>query len=144
MFILTFKWTKKNAVLIVLAVAALISAAVVMTGIADRRQTRGVRTNEDRLAYLSALGWECQPLSEQSVVIPRQFSDVFEDYNRLQKLQGFDLLRYGGVEVTLYRYSVSNYPGDDSVIAQLLVSDYEVIGGDLHSSAQNGFIHGMR
>ena len=45
----------------------------------------------------------------------------------------------------MYRYRVKNYPsGEENVIAQIIVLNYQVIGGDVHSSALDGFMHGLK
>ena len=55
----------------------------------------GVKTNDDRLAFLSQFGWEVEPTpEEQNVTIPGEFDRVFVSYNELQKQQGLDLSKY--------------------------------------------------
>jgi hypothetical protein len=43
--------------------------------------------------YLESLGWavDTESATEKQVVIPERFSNVYEEYNSLQKAQGFDL-----------------------------------------------------
>ena len=106
-----------------------------------------VTTTDGRIAYLQALGWEADPATEtaQEIVIPRVFSGVFSDYNALQKQQGFDLSTYAGETCTAYTYRVTNYEGStDTVLAQLFVYRNRVIGGDIHATAMDGFMHGLR
>ena len=106
-----------------------------------------VTTTDGRIAYLQALGWEADPVTEtaQEIVIPRVFSGVFSDYNALQKQQGFDLSTYAGETCTAYTYRVTNYEGStDTVLAQLFVYRNRVIGGDIHATAMDGFMHGLR
>ena len=96
---------------------------------------------------VQALGWEADPVTEtaQEIVIPRVFSGVFSDYNALQKQQGFDLSTYAGETCTAYTYRVTNYEGStDTVLAQLFVYRNRVIGGDIHATAMDGFMHGLR
>jgi len=155
MFVLTMKFNKRSAVLIISAVAVLLAAIVIFVGVSDRTESSpvklglgiGVKNNADRLNYLSNLGWECdeQPIEEQEIVIPRTFSHIFEEYNELQKQQGFDLSEYQGLECTMYRYNVKNYPhSDENVVAQIIVLNFQVIGGDIHSTALDGFMHGIK
>ena len=81
----------------------------------------------------------------QEIVIPRVFNGVFGDYNALQKQQGFDLSTYAGETCTAYTYRVTNYEGStDTVLAQLFVYRNRVIGGDIHATAMDGFMHGLR
>ena len=154
MFVFTMKFNKKVAILTILAAAVLLAAIVLIisSGREDSNPVKlglglGVKSEADRLNYLYELGWECEaePVEEQSIVIPRVFSSVFEEYNDLQKQQGFDLSEYKGLECEMYRYRVNNYPsGEGNVIAQIIVLNYQVIGGDIHSSALDGFMHGLK
>ncbi len=67
------------------------------------------------------------------------------EYNALQLQQGFDLRRYGGLICSMYTYRVLNYPsGDENVLAALFVYRNRVIGGDIHSTALDGFMHGLK
>ena len=148
MFFLTLKWNKKTAVMIIATVAVLLCLIVILAGAFGKgSKSRGLKTNSDRLEYLASLGWQCdaEPLEEQAIVLPREFNAIFTEYNNLQKQQGFDLSQYAGLELTAYRYKVKNYPGESGgVIAQLLLLNYEVVGGDIHSTALNGFMHGIK
>jgi hypothetical protein len=153
MLFLTLKWNKKTAVAVIIFGAAVLALIVLLSGVLGRSATgelqlgRGVKTNDDRLEYLASLGWQCEPepIGTQQILLPREFDGIFAEYNELQKKQGFDLSEYAGLELTAYRYRVTNYPGDSGVvIAQLLVLNYAVIGGDLHSTAMDGFMHGLK
>ena len=102
-----------------------------------------VRTNEDRISFLSQFGWqvEPEPFDEQKVTIPKDFDAVFSEYNELQKLQGLDLSKYRRKNVMRYTYLVENYPEyEGRVFANLLIYKNRVIGGDICSAAANGFV----
>lgn len=104
-------------------------------------------TREERTAYLAACGWTADPQSEQTQIIhiPEVFSPVYEDYNELQRQQGFDLADYAGRDCTLYTYAVTNYPDEtQTVLANLYLYRDRVIGGDVHSTNLNGFMIGLR
>ena len=78
-------------------------------------------------------------------MLPRTFDGVFGDYNALQKQQGFDLSIYAGETCSVYTYRVMNYAGtSDTVLAQLFVYRTRVIGCDIHATAMDGFMHGLR
>ncbi|MDD3165240.1 MAG: DUF4830 domain-containing protein [Oscillospiraceae bacterium] len=105
-------------------------------------------TNEDRVAYLATYGWVVDeiPVESQEVRIPDSFPEVLESYNEIQLNQGFDLHKYEGKKVKRYVYHVSNYPDvpeGATVKATVLTYRNKVIGGDVSSSEQNGFIHGF-
>jgi hypothetical protein len=138
------KFTKKTAVLLIL-VSAVILAAIVIA--CSEPADGDISTTEGRVAYLAALGWEVDPASEehQVIVLPREFGGVMEQYNDMQLSQGYDLTEYAGLECMLYTYKVINYPnGDPNVTAQLFVFGTRVIGGDIHSAALDGFMHGIK
>ena len=70
----------------------------------------GIRTNEERLAFLAQFGWEVQeePLESTTVTIPAEFDKVFASYNEMQRAQGLDLSAYGGRTVQRYTYRITN------------------------------------
>ena len=158
MLIYTFKFDRKKAVfavimaaLVIIGIVLLISAHerknAVGSGYAATERTETVKNEKGRVAYLKQYGWEVESpaLSEDTVVIPRTFSEVFEDYNELQKAQGFDLSEYCGSEVKMFTYRVTNSEyQDDDVLAELYILGGSVIGGDVHSTALDGFMCGIK
>ena len=87
-----------------------------------------------QVRFLQSYGWEVneQPCEMVQVVIPETFGDVYENYNEIQKQQGFDLSRFRGKQVSRCSYEVLNYPGQKEYIrANLLIYNHEVIGGDI-------------
>ena len=106
-----------------------------------------VKNEADVIDFLSQFGWEVEsePVEQTTVTIPAEFDRIFAAYNELQREQGLDLSGYGGKTVQRYTYRVTNYPGQaGTVFANLLVSRGRVIGGDLCSAEQNGFLHGFQ
>ena len=107
----------------------------------------GVKSAADGIEFLSQFGWEVEsePVEQTTVTIPAEFDRIFAAYNELQREQGLDLSGYSGKTVQRYTYRVTNYPGQTgTVFANLLVSRGRVIGGDLCSAEQNGFLHGFQ
>ncbi|UOO38457.1 DUF4830 domain-containing protein [Oscillospiraceae bacterium CM] len=153
MFIFTTKFNKKKAVLIILALAVVLAAIVLIAGKLDQTGAKEtavlsaiVKDNDQRVSYLTKLGWvvEQTPVEEQTVVIPREFTAVYKQYNALQQAQGFDLSKYGGIEATRYTYRILNYPNvPDNVVADIIVYRNEVIAGDVQSYALDGFMVGL-
>lgn len=137
------KLTKKSAIFLIIAAAALLALIVL---ICSEPQGK-LATAEGRAEYLAELGWEVDLTSEelQETVMPRSFDGVMAEYCNLQTQQGFNLERYAGMSCQIYCYSVTNYPnGDTNVIAQLIICEDHVIGGDIHSPALDGFMHGLK
>lgn len=154
MFICTLKFDRKKAAFCVIMAALVLIGVILLVGAHDQSgagsapaQTGATVKNEKaRVAYLAQCGWtvESPALREETAVIPRSFSRVFENYNDLQKQQGFDLSRYCGMEVKLYTYRVLDSDLGDEVLAVLYVCGNEVIGGDIHSTALDGFMRGIK
>ncbi len=106
-------------------------------------------TAAERLAFFSQFGWEVSedPVEIAEVMIPAEFDRAYEQYNDMQKDQGFDLSNYAGMRVKRWTYEVKNYPGyeteSEKIQANLLVYDGLVIGGDICSLELNGFMKGF-
>lgn len=153
MFIFSFKFDKKKAITIVLAVAVIVCAIILFAG--HRDSSAGgtsaapvrIQSEADIVNYLESLGWEvsAEPIEVQQIVIPREFTDVYENYNALQKTQGYDLSNYRGLEAVRYTYEVLNYPGEEGkVVADIIVANEEIIAGDIQSVELGGFMVTLR
>ncbi len=152
MFVFTAKLNKRK-----LLIALLLAAVVVVAGImlfkprdeaasAPVSLSAVVKSNAQRVEYLRSLGWlvSDEPLETASVVIPKTFSSVYDDYNAIQTGQGFDLKNYGGLEAVRYTYEVLNHPGTaDRVVADIIVYRDKVIAGDVQSVSMDGFMAGL-
>ena len=154
MLIWTMKFDRKKAAFWVIMAALVIIGIVLLLGARNRspsgsgaaKASASAKNEKARIAYLSDCGWtaESPAYKEETVLIPIHFSPVFEEYNALQKEQGFDLSRYSGKEVTLYTYRILDSRFGDNVFASLYVSGGNVIGGDVHSTALDGFMCGLK
>ncbi len=105
-----------------------------------------VKSNAERVALLKSYGWEVEetPAEEAEITIPAEFDRVMENYNALQKSQGFDLSKHKNRDMMRYTYRITNYDGyEGTVYANLLVYKNRVVGGDICSSDVNGFIKGL-
>ena len=158
MFVCSLKASSlKFAGVIGIAVAALIALLILMPptqdvsagAILDDNGTinfEKIKTNENRLEFLSQFGWEAgkDAVEEVEVRIPSDFDKVMNAYNEVQKAQGLDLAKYKGKTATRYTYQITNYPDyDGTVYANIIVYKNRVIGGDICSSDVSGFIHGF-
>ena len=105
-----------------------------------------IKTNEDRINFLSQFGWEVKPdaVTATEVKIPSEFDKIFTGYNELQKRQGLDLSKYKKKSVMRYTYEITNYKDYDGVVyANIIVYRNKVVGGDICSADAAGFIHGF-
>lgn len=151
MVVMTAKVDKKKISLVAAAVVLVIILILVFTGGGGKSSqpsdTPVIATNEDRVAYLTGLGWTVSqaPVETQEVRIPENSTEVYDRYNELQRSQGYDLTAYAGKNVMRYVYEVTNYPGaTEPVYATLLIYKNQVIGGDVTSTAADGAVQGLK
>ncbi len=107
----------------------------------------GIKTNEDRVEFLSQFGWQVKTDAVESieVKIPEAFDKIFTAYNEIQKQQGLDLSKYKEKNVMRYTYEITNYDGyDGTVYVNILVYRNKVIGGDVCTADVSGFVHGLQ
>ena len=149
MMFMTARVDLKKILVILGLIAALILGAVwLFGGEADvATAAPAVSTNDGRVQFLQSFGWQvaASPVESSQVKIPRESSEIFDRYNRLQQSQGYDLTQYAGKTVMRFVYKIENYPGARSpVYATLLVHKNRVIGGDITDTAAKGQIRGFR
>lgn len=152
MFIFTTKVNKKKLLTGVVFILATIILIVVISTMSKEAWneavlTSVVKTNEERVNYLKALGWDVsnEPIEEQVITIPKEFDDVYTQYNDIQLSQGFDLTEYAGLEATRYTYEVKNHPDTTGkVVADIIVYRNKIIAGDIQSTAMDGFMSGLK
>ena len=148
MFIITAKFSRRRAFALV-AVACLALALIVLPR-ACRKSAEApaipAETNEQRLAYLTSLGWVVndQPIETLSITLGETLEEPYLSYNDLQLSQGFDLTRYCGQTLSRYTYVVTNYP-DASLPCQadLYVCGGVLAAGDIVCTGENGFMAGL-
>jgi hypothetical protein len=102
----------------------------------------GMKTREDRIAFLAAFGIEVEEGEEcVSFVMPENFDRVLLGYNEIQHRQGLDISKYAKKKITRYTYTVSNYEGyDGEVKANLLIYRNRIIACDISSADPGGFV----
>lgn len=101
-------------------------------------------TAEKRIEYIRSFGWEVgiAPTAIKEIRIPANFDDVYEQYNALQREQGFDLRKYRACYAYKYTYDILNYsdPSPVPICANLIVCEGKIIGADISSSEANGLV----
>lgn len=147
MFIITARFRRRRALLGALALAFLLALLLLLracTG--DRRGDISAGTNEERVAYLSSLGWEVksEPIETLRITLGETLTEPYRSYNELQLSQGFDLTRWCGQTLARYTYVVTNYP-DTSLPCQadLYVCGGILAAGDIVCTGENGFMAGL-
>lgn len=119
--------------------------SVQVIGTVNDKSFRNISTNEARVAFLKNYGWEVESEAVEvgEITIPSVFDSVYSRYNEMQKAQNLDLEKYKGKTVMQYRYVVTNYEYNGTVLATLLIYKDRVIGGEISSSNIDGFVHGF-
>lgn len=133
--------------IIMCAILALLTRQSIETMKAKELNLRASNADE-RIAYLAQFGWSVidEPAEVKEIIIPAEFDEVYQNYNKLQLEQGFDLSKYMSKRVKQWSYTVTNYPGYEGkscIRANMLVLDGKVIGGDICSVELDGFMHGF-
>ena len=107
-------------------------------------KAKGVRSAEDRVAYLQEWGWQVagDPTLVEELAMPEKFGEEYSQYLELQSAQGFNLAKYAGKRIKRYTFEVQNYPtGITGVSAHLLMYKNTVIGGEIMGDS---FLHGLQ
>lgn len=145
MFVLTTRLRKKRAILVGSLVILLIAGGLLWRGLsreAEAPEETVLRNNEDRIAYLKALGWEVdkEPVESMELELPEELTGSYAAYNELQLAQGFDLRDYLGQGVSRWTYQVRNYPGrPEDVQLNLYLCEDRPIAGDIIAGGEGGF-----
>lgn len=155
MFIFSVKADKRKICVVLAAVLLVVTSVIVIAKMrtekpsavsAGMKYSLSAGTSDERIAFFQQFNWQVapEPVSVQDVTIPAAFNDVYTNYNRIQKDQGLDLTPYAGKVCRQWVYAVLNYPNESPVRATILVYNNLVIGGDLSTTAVDGFMAGFR
>ena len=128
--------------LFIVGAAFLGPEAAVTAGAGEVVDFSGIKTREDRIRFIEALGIEVDGEKEEECAfsIPRELDRVILGYNELQKKQGLDLSKYTGKRVTRYSYPVKNYSADGEVFVNLFVYRNKIVAADISSADPTGFV----
>ena len=140
----------RKIVAIILIVASIILVGMIIISKFQKPAEAFGKTypdNNSRISYLNLCGWKVDEnnFTEEKITIPYKFNKTYENYNQIQRLQGFDLSDYKGSEATQYTYDITNYPNNKKNIkAVLIISNDRIIGGNIHSTDVGGFMMGLK
>ncbi len=117
---------------------------VMIAGLRNSSYQTNLTTTEARLNCGKSYGWELDAGSEthKIVAIPKPLDAVYEAYNSLQTVCGFDLKKHEGETAVCYTYLTLNFPYEtqEPVYVNLLIREGTLIGGDCMSMALDGFM----
>ena len=118
----------------------------------DSRKIRfdDIDDKEDVIEFAESLGY-CVDGNKAEVVevkLPSKADAVLEEYNNLQKSQGFNLMKYKNKNVVRYTFPVTKLPDEqslpeDTVLLTIIVCKDKVIGGDLYFTGKNPHVAGI-
>ena len=106
----------------------------------------GIKTNEDRVAFLSGFGISVDgtPSEEKSFTLPKSFDRITSSYNEIQKSQGLDLSKYKGKKITRYTYKVTNFADEQKdAYASVFVYRSRIVACDLSVSGEGGDVYAL-
>ncbi len=128
--------------LLVVGVTAFGPRGAVAAGTGEVVDFSGMKTREDRIAFVESFGVKVDAESEEEEAfsMPRELDRVILGYNELQKKQGLDLSKYTGKRVTRYTYRVTNYNADGEVFVNLFVYRNKIVAADVSSADPTGFV----
>ena len=142
----TFVSENRNHILLLLFVSLifLLWGRIIFQKINENNRIRDLSTVQARIKCAASFGWEADPSTEirQKVKIPQEFDEVYKEYNKIQKMCGFDLLHYRGKTAERYTYIVQNFPYEvaEPVYINLYIYDNTMIAGDCMTRALDGFM----
>lgn len=147
MFVKTVKLKQViKALATILCIAAAIFAVVYAVNRLIKPKEIALGTDAEMCAFLRNLGWETSEtfINRREVIIPEEWNEVYTKYNELQLAQGFDLEKFRGKAATIYSYTVLNYDAHpENMVANLLICDGRLIGGDVSCTELGGFMQGL-
>lgn len=103
----------------------------------------GIKTNEDRLEFISQFGIQVagEAKEEKVFTVPENFDRIIAGYNEIQKEQGLDLAKYKNKKVTRYTYETMGYEDYEGPVSiNLIVYRNKIIACDISSQAPDGFV----
>ena len=103
-----------------------------------REEMYSVKNKEDVLSFVNSHGFSFDEISFKSKRIPFVFGDVYNEYNAIQKEQGFDLSKYKGKEVLIYKSSRKD--SETESYAEIIVYENLIIGCSVHSETNGNDI----
>lgn len=103
------------------------------------------KNDYDRISFIESFGWDAGnvPVEIEEIRIPVQFDEAYEEYNSLQREQGFDLRKYRAHIAKKYTYELKSFEGSVPAVpiyANLLVIDGNIVGADISSAQAGGLV----
>lgn len=146
MFAVDFRAPKRKIVLITLVVMAVLLVGALFRLDISPQTTESEASGTDSFSvadYIASFGIETDESTcvIDEIIVPTEFNDVYENYNAIQKEQGFDLSLYKGKTLSRYTLEVTNYTEKEKeVYAEVLTYRGKVVAADIYCTNAEGFI----
>ncbi len=126
------------AVILALVIILLIITAQIFS---QKSSSIDGSTNSIRVEYLNSLKLYVDDTSvlSKDIIIPESFTEVYKNYNKLQKKSGFDLSKYKGRKATVYTYKLN-----ETNNVNIIVCNGQIIGGDISNIKLNGEMKSLK
>ncbi len=133
---------------VLLAVVVIVTAVTALICTVSADEPDG-STPERITDFISECGYSVSSPVTKQITIPEAFSEVYENYNALQKKQGFDLSRHKGKSAVSYTFGVIGYVDksgniDPDVQIHIIVCDGKIVAADIASTKLDGFMEELR
>lgn len=110
----------------------------------------GIKDLDGVVQFAKSLGYEVDKEKAEvaQIKIPSKTDAVLEEYNKLQKSQGFNLMKYKNKKAVRYTLPVTGLPNDaplpgDTVLFTVIICKDKVIGGDVYFTGKNAHVDGI-
>ena len=110
----------------------------------------GIKDIDGVVRFAESLGFSVDARSVEAaeVKIPSKTDAVLEEYNNLQKSQGFNLMKYKNKTVSRYSFKVTKLPDEqslpeDDVLLTVILYKDKVVGGDLYFTGKDARVKGI-
>lgn len=110
----------------------------------------GIKDKDGVIRFVESLGYkvDADNVETVEVKIPSKTDAVLEEYNNLQKSQGFNLMKYKNKDAVRYTFKVKELPDEqtlpeDDVLLTVIMYKDKVIGGDLYFTGSDARLSGI-
>lgn len=153
MFVLSLKMSK---IKLIIGFSTVLILAIIATNFLANSEITETRTKaskeiilktlEQKTSYIKSLGWEISPdpIEVIEIAIPKEFTDVYNNYNKIQLDSGYNLENYKGKVAKKWTFNITNFTdSSEKVRCNIIIIDNKLIGGDISSVAFDGFMTGL-
>lgn len=110
----------------------------------------GIKDLDGVVEFAESLGFcvEKDSVETAEVKIPSKADAVLEEYNNLQKSQGFNLMKYKNKKAVRYTFKITDLPDEqslpeDDVLLTVILHKDKVIGGDVYFTGKDARVKGI-